>query len=99
MGLALVVYKYIKKCLLEKHSKRHNCKTNTGLFIQLICRLYELGQIFFGDMIIAHFSGEITVVGAHIHESVSREVEEDGLSLSGLLALEGFVDSCGYRVT
>ena len=49
-------------------------------------------------MVVLHFAGEILVVGAHVHEAVAGEVEEDGLLFAGLFALEGFGNGGGNGV-
>lgn len=46
-------------------------------------------------MIILEISVDILVVGTHIHEAVTREVEEDGLLLPRHLALQSLADGSG----
>ena len=66
-----------------------------GLLVQRIGALDELREFLVGDVVVLHFAGEILVVGAHVHEAVAGEVEEDGLLLARLLALEGLLDGGG----
>ena len=47
---------------------------------------------------VGHGAGDVLVVGAHVHEAVAGEVEEDDLLLAGLLALVRLVDGGGDGV-
>ena len=49
-------------------------------------------------MVIAHLSREILVISAHIDESVTGKVEQDGLRLTSLFAFERLGHCRGDRV-
>ena len=66
--------------------------------VQLVGGSDETRDVLVADMEILHFAGEILVVGGHVDETVAGEVEEDGLLLAGLLALERFADRGGDGV-
>ena len=42
-----------------------------GLLVQRIGAADELREVFFGDVVVLHLAGELTVVGRHIHKSVA----------------------------
>ena len=74
------------------HKSCRRTDTAAGLLVQHIGALDELREVFVGDVVVLHLAGEVLVVGGHVHETVAGEVEEDGLLLAGLLALEGLLD-------
>ena len=43
-------------------------------------------------MIVLHFSAEVLVVCAHVHEAMSGQIEQYCLGFSAFLALQGFVN-------
>ena len=55
-----------------------------------------LFDLFLRVSVIRQFAGEISFVGSHVDMTVPAVRQQDGLCLAGLLALEGFVNSCLY---
>ena len=56
------------------------------------------GDFFVGEAVVHEVAGEVLVVGCHVYQTMSGEVEQDDLAFSGFLAFKGLTDGGGYRV-
>ena len=53
-------------------------------------------DLIFREFVVGQLSGQIILIGSHIHKPVPAPVEEDDLFLAFLFCLDGFTDNHGH---